>query len=123
MVRGLQDMVLVDHSQDVWQHLIAAAASERDVVVVDLVLDNAGFELVADLALVEFLVSSGLADRVRLRVKCQPWFVSDTMEVDLDWTLQQMEGGQLAQAAKEVLYPCPVLTLTRHQKRLNDMND
>ena len=35
----------------------------------DLVLDNAGFELVTDLCLADFLVTSGLASKVVLHAK------------------------------------------------------
>ena len=38
-------------------------------IVVDFVLDNAGFELFSDLCFADFLISTGLATRVRLRVK------------------------------------------------------
>ena len=61
---------------------------------VDIVMDNAGFELVSDLCLAEFLIAAKLAAEVRLRVKCQPWFVSDTMEHDVWWLLDQMEADK-----------------------------
>ncbi len=68
--------------------------------MVDLVMDNAGFELVADLALADFLLSAGLADRVRLRVKRHPWFVSDTTVRDVWWTIQQLESGRVPEEEK-----------------------
>ena len=68
-----------------------------------MVMDNCGFELFTDLCLADFLLTTGLVDRVRLRIKDQPWFVSDTTKADLDWSLEQMLGspeesplGQLA---------------------------
>ncbi len=60
----------------------------------DIVLDNAGLELYTDLVLADFLISSGLAARVVLHGKLLPWFVSDTLEEDLDVMLAEMEGGQ-----------------------------
>ncbi|KAI9220892.1 hypothetical protein BC828DRAFT_405398 [Blastocladiella britannica] len=54
---------------------------------VDIVLDNAGFELTADLFLADYLVKSGIARRVTLHAKSYPWFVSDTTPADLDQTL------------------------------------
>jgi len=56
----------------------------------DIVFDNAAYELFADLCLADFLVSSGVARLVRLRVKCFPWYVSDTTAQDFDWLLNRL---------------------------------
>jgi hypothetical protein len=50
---------------------------------VDFVVDNAGFELVCDLCLVDFLLSSHLVNQVYLHLKPHPTFVSDAMMKDV----------------------------------------
>ncbi|MEJ6484120.1 damage-control phosphatase ARMT1 family protein [Nostoc punctiforme UO1] len=53
---------------------------------IDFVLDNAGFELVCDLCLVDFLLSSNLVNQVYLHLKPHPTFVSDAMIKDVHET-------------------------------------
>jgi hypothetical protein len=57
---------------------------------VDIVLDNAGYELVNDLALAHYLLASGLAARVNLHAKSHPVFVSDALDHDIFDTLEFM---------------------------------
>lgn len=60
----------------------------------DIVVDNAGFELFCDLCLADFLIFSGIASKVHMHLKAHPTFVSDAMVKDLMDTitfLQQIE--------------------------------
>ncbi|XP_066532995.1 damage-control phosphatase ARMT1 isoform X2 [Hoplias malabaricus] len=89
----LQRFILVDDSDKVWSALTALWASggtEKRGARVDIILDNAGFELVTDLVLADFMVSVGLAKEVRFHGKLFPWFVSDVTKKDFDWTLSQI---------------------------------
>ncbi|XP_051952062.1 damage-control phosphatase ARMT1 isoform X1 [Xyrauchen texanus] len=87
-----QRFILVDDSNKVWSTLVAAQeckASGMKHARVDIVLDNAGFELITDLVLADFLVSAGLAKQIRFHGKSFPWFVSDVTKQDFDWTIMQ----------------------------------
>jgi hypothetical protein len=55
---------------------------------VDIIVDNAGFELVTDLALAQYLVQSGIANVVTFQLKSHPTFVSDALEKDLRETVE-----------------------------------
>jgi len=56
---------------------------ERGDGKIDIIVDNAGFELVTDLALADHLISSGVAQVVTFQLKGHPTFVSDALEKDL----------------------------------------
>lgn len=64
-------------------------SGETTVCRLDIVLDNAGFELVTDLVFADFLVSSGLVREVHFHGKSFPWFVSDVTVNDFQWIIQQ----------------------------------
>ena len=57
---------------------------------VDIVLDNAGFELFVDLLLAGYLLATGLATEVVLHPKEIPWFVSDVVPQDFSALLTAM---------------------------------
>ena len=63
------------------------------MIQLDIVLDNAGFELFSDLCLAEFLLTAGFVQRVVFHPKSFPWFVSDVTQTDFDWTLDQLAAA------------------------------
>jgi uncharacterized protein with ATP-grasp and redox domains len=76
-IQSQQSHILVDDAAKVTQLL--GSKGKR----IDFVIDNAGFELVCDLCLVDFLLGSGVANQVKLHLKPHPTFVSDAMIKDV----------------------------------------
>lgn len=74
--------ILVNHS-----HLLAEQLSQIQNGRLDWIVDNAGFELVCDLVLVDFLLSTQIAQAVHCHLKPYPLFVSDAMVQDVHHTL------------------------------------
>jgi Damage-control phosphatase ARMT1-like domain len=58
---------------------------------VSIIVDNAGFELVTDLALAQYLVESKIAKTVTFQLKSHPTFVSDALEKDLLETVEHYQ--------------------------------
>ncbi|KAI8624722.1 DUF89-domain-containing protein [Xylariaceae sp. FL1651] len=74
--------ILVNDLDAAYEVLKKAKGEGKKDRRVDIVLDNAGFELYVDLILAGFLLSSGLATLVVLHPKSIPWFVSDVLPGD-----------------------------------------
>lgn len=85
--------LLVDDSSLVCGLLRDRRTDDRHVAVV---LDNAGYELLTDVCLTLLLLKEGLAPSVVLYVKTRPWFVSDTLTADIDYTLQWLTNEGLS---------------------------
>jgi hypothetical protein len=85
-----QAHTLIDDSAAVAAHLFERPApAER----VDILLDNAGFELAADLHLATYLLAHDLADHVRLLAKVHPVFVSDALKKDVRQTISFLSAA------------------------------
>ncbi|KAK3308303.1 uncharacterized protein B0T15DRAFT_104793 [Chaetomium strumarium] len=104
--RKAENNILVNDLPQVYAHLLAAkndpakGGKERRV---DIVLDNAGFELYVDLILAGYLLSAGLATTVVLHPKSIPWFVSDVLPADFAALLNALANprGFYEQATEE----------------------
>ncbi len=59
---------------------------------IDFICDNAGTELLMDLALVDFLLRFHWAGQITLHVKAHPTFVSDTTPPDIELTLAAIKA-------------------------------
>ncbi|OAP56885.1 hypothetical protein AYL99_08997 [Fonsecaea erecta] len=82
--------ILVNDLGRAFQVLSAALREGKEHRRVDIVLDNAGFELFVDLVLAGYLLATGLATEVVMHPKDIPWFVSDVVPKDFQALLQAM---------------------------------
>ncbi|KAM6280826.1 coiled-coil domain-containing protein 170-like isoform 3-T3 [Porphyrio hochstetteri] len=94
-LENMMPYLLVNDMEKLWSLLVNAkkGTTEKSKVRVDIILDNAGFELVSDLVLADFLLSSKLADEVHFHGKSIPWYVSDTTKHDFNWTIKQLQSA------------------------------
>lgn len=81
-VASQQAHLLVNDAPGV-ARLLARATCPR----VDIILDNAGFELMGDLCLADYLLSTGHISTVVLHTKLHPTFVSDATSADVQHTI------------------------------------
>ncbi|KAH7074346.1 hypothetical protein BKA63DRAFT_512875 [Paraphoma chrysanthemicola] len=86
--------ILVNDLSKAFSVLTAAQKAGKKERRVDIVLDNAGFELFVDLILAGYLVASGLATTVVLHPKSIPWFVSDVLPADFIALLSALAAPQ-----------------------------
>ncbi len=93
---GVASNLLIDDTAPVWDWLAARPAPDGPGAgpagwKITLVADNAGTEQAMDLALIDFLLASGLAGEVHLHLKAQPFYVSDAMPADLEQALVALD--------------------------------
>jgi hypothetical protein len=91
--------LLVDESNRLWDLLRTKECSR-----LALLADNAGTELLMDLALVDYLLCQDLVENVQLHSKPCPFFVSDAMAEDLWAGLAALEtaGGPARELARRL---------------------
>ena len=90
----LRTNILADHSTALWELLQLVSRPKDGYRRIDFVLDNAGFEIVSDLCFAEWLLSEGFADKVQFHLKQLPWFVSDALIKDFEWTLESLASHE-----------------------------
>ncbi|XP_015908095.2 damage-control phosphatase ARMT1 isoform X1 [Parasteatoda tepidariorum] len=88
-LKELRAKILVNDTENAYQ-ILNDAKKHKENVIVDFVLDNAGFELFGDLCFIHFLLDSGLVDQINVYPKTIPWFVSDTLVKDIHWLLEYL---------------------------------
>ncbi|OAD53528.1 Venom protein 2 [Eufriesea mexicana] len=91
VLKSLDKDILVDNSEIIWNLL--QKKDNNNANIIDIILDNAGYELFTDLCLAVFLITNKLAENIRFYVKRYPWYVSDTTTNDFKWTLEYMKNS------------------------------
>lgn len=86
--------ILVNDLDKAFKVLSAAQKAGQKERRVDIVLDNAGFELFVDLILAGYLLASGLATNIVFHPKSIPWFVSDVLPQDFAALIQALADPQ-----------------------------
>ncbi len=89
-----QAFLLADDSRGVIDYIYSWPAPRLDFIV-----DNAGFELVCDLALADYLLSSDGAEKVVLNLKIHPTFVSDATILNVEQTIAFLSHTEHAATA------------------------
>lgn len=91
--------LVADDSPAFW-----AALDDRPGGAVHVVADNAGRELLADLALIDHLLHTGLAATLTLHLKSAPYYVSDALTADVAACLRRLGavGGHPADVAERL---------------------
>ncbi|XP_020842269.1 damage-control phosphatase ARMT1-like isoform X2 [Phascolarctos cinereus] len=96
VLEDLKPFILVNNMDYLWLLLINRKKMRQEtfsVTRVDFVLDNAGFELVTDLVMADFLLASKLATEIHFHGKSIPWYVSDTNKNDINWVIEQLKAA------------------------------
>lgn len=99
---GQLSHLLCDHAPQAVDYLLGQCGKPSRV---DVLLDNAGLELVHDLLLADALLSSGTARAVHLHAKPHPTFVSDAIIPDILETiafLSQMRTEETSAVARRL---------------------
>jgi len=77
------DHLLVDDGTAVTHHIATAPQNAH----VDFIIDNAGFELVGDLCLADYLLGAAKIETINFHLKLHPTFVSDATILDVQETI------------------------------------
>ena len=80
--------LLVDDETAVTQLL------QNGVNQIDFIIDNAGFELIGDLCLADYLLAVGQTRTVRFHLKLFPTFVSDATIIDVEATIASLRQSE-----------------------------
>jgi hypothetical protein len=90
-IQKSQRNIVDNDTDDVWTYLQRTASQTTRQV--DIVLDNAGFELFTDVLYAAYLLDAGIATSVKLHTKRFPWFVSDVIPFDIESLFKHLDSA------------------------------
>ena len=89
-LKEAQQYILANDAEKTAHYLMSLAEKHARI---DFLIDNAGFELVTDLALADLMLTSKLASVVKMHVKAHPTFVSDALATDVWSTVYTLKNS------------------------------
>jgi hypothetical protein len=90
-IQKSQRNIVDNDTDDVWAYLQRTAGQHSRQI--DIVLDNAGFELFTDVLYAAYLLDAGISTSVRLHTKESPWFVSDVIPSDIESLFKHLDSS------------------------------
>lgn len=87
--------ILVDKTAEIWELLKKNLEGGNKGSIIDIVFDNAGYELFTDLCLATYLIEKKFTSKIRFYVKRYPWFISDVTTNDFHWLIKEMSKSDI----------------------------
>ncbi|RWS25561.1 protein-glutamate O-methyltransferase-like isoform X1 [Leptotrombidium deliense] len=104
-LHSFNSYILCNDSQALFDFVFKLKSLSK-VVTIDIVVDNAGFELFSDLCFVEMLYLTEILNAdsslIRFHVKKMPWFVSDALKKDFHWLLDYLSNCENSTVLQEL---------------------
>ena len=91
----LRSKIIANDTRHIVNRIEGMKSSGKHNLIIDIVLDNSGFELFTDLCLLHVLthyLGVKKIKQINIHVKSYPWFVSDVMRKDFWFTLDYLSG-------------------------------
>jgi hypothetical protein len=89
--QAIRPYILDDQTNEVVTHLKSLRNITGHLRIIDIIVDNAGYELITDFILAHILLSSKIVDKVRFHTKIHPTFVSDVTNRDCLYTIDYLK--------------------------------
>ncbi|XP_050540525.1 damage-control phosphatase ARMT1-like [Daktulosphaira vitifoliae] len=102
LVDSLQNLILVDESSKIVDFLCSFNREGKDNKILDIILDNAGYELFSDLCMADYFVTYKIVNTVRFHGKAIPWFVSDVTRRDFFDTIDYVANKSGTKSMKQL---------------------
>lgn len=92
-VEAFNQELLVDQTQDIWNCINVSNKNEKTI---DIINDNSAYELLCDFVLADYIIHHKLARTIRFRVKAIPWFISDVLPSDFNFTISELKNHDMS---------------------------